>query len=280
MHIVVTGGSGKLGAVVVERLLDAGHQVTNADARDGADPRARFLRLDLTDYGQVVEALTGIDDRYDQVDAVVHLAAIPAPGLTANAATFANNSAASFHVYQAAKLAGITKVVWASSETVLGLPFTDPPAYVPVDEEVLEPNSTYSLVKSLEERMAEQFCRWNPELSMVGLRFSNVMRVPDYADFAGFDTDGRAFNLWSYIDARDGAQAVERALAYEPRGAEVFVIASPDIVLDTPVEQLLAERFGEIEHRRPLGEYESPLGIDKARRVLGYDPQHSWRDHV
>ena len=280
MHIVVTGGSGKLGAVVVQRLLDAGHQVTNVDAGDGADSRARFLRLDLTDYGQVVEALTGIDDAYAAVDAVVHLAAIPAPGLTGNAATFANNSAASFHVYQAAKLAGITKVVWASSETVLGLPFDEPPAYVPVDEDVVAPNSTYSLVKSLEERMAEQFCRWNPALSMVGLRFSNVMRVEDYPGFPGFDAESRAFNLWSYIDARDGAQAVERALAYEPRGAEVFVIASPDVVLDIPVERLLTDRFGAVEHRRPLGTHESPLGIDKARRLLGYDPQHSWRDHV
>ena len=228
----------------------------------------------------MAEALTGIDDAYDSVDAVVHLAAIPAPGLTANAATFANNSTATFHVFQAAKLAGIRKVVWASSETVLGLPFDVPPPYVPVDEDVLLPNSTYSLVKSLEERMAEQFCRWDPELSMIGLRFSNVMRVEDYAKFGSFTPDARRFNLWSYIDARDGAQAVEKALGYEPRGAEVFVIASPDVVLDTPVEQLLRDRYGEVEHRRPLGEHESPLSIDKARRLLGYDPKHSWKDHV
>jgi nucleoside-diphosphate-sugar epimerase len=280
VHILLTGGSGKLGAVVVQHLLDAGHAVTNVDLQPGADPRARFLRIDLTDYGQVAEALTGIDDAYDSVDAVVHLAAIPAPGLTANAATFANNSAATFHVFQAAKLAGIRKVVWASSETVLGLPFDVPPPYVPVDEDVLLPNSTYSLVKSLEERMAEQFCRWDPELSMIGLRFSNVMRVEDYAKFPSFTADARRFNLWSYIDARDGAQAVEKALGYEPRGAEVFVIASPDVVLDTPVEQLLRDRYGEVEHRRPLGEHESPLSIDKARRLLGYDPKHSWKDHV
>ena len=280
MHILLTGGSGKLGAVVVEHLLDAGHTVTNVDLRPGADPRARFLRIDLTDYGQVAEALTGIDDAYDSVDAVVHLAAIPAPGLTANAATFANNSAATFHVFQAAKLAGIRKVVWASSETVLGLPFDVPPPYVPVDEDVLLPNSTYSLVKSLEERMAEQFCRWEPELSMIGLRFSNVMRVEDYAAFPSFTEEQRRFNLWSYIDARDGAQAVEKALTYEPRGAEVFVIASPDIVLDTPVDELIRARYGEVEHRRPLGELESPLSIDKARRLLGYDPKHSWKDHV
>ena len=282
MHVVVTGGSGKLGGVVVERLLASGHAVTNVDSRPDPRSEARFLRIDLTDYGQVVEALTGIDDAYERVDAVVHLAAIPAPGLTANAATFANNSAATFHVFQAAKLAGITKVVWASSETVLGLPFDSPPAYVPVDEAVGLPNSTYSLNKLLEETMAAQFCRWDPGLSMVGLRFSNVMRVEDYAAFGGYTADQRRFNLWSYIDARDGAQAVELALAYEPRGMEVFVIASPDVVPHVPVEQLLTDRFGDVDipHTRELGEYESPLSIDKARALLGYDPQHSWQDPV
>ncbi|MGI3786449.1 MAG: NAD-dependent epimerase/dehydratase family protein [Janthinobacterium lividum] len=280
MHIVVTGGSGKLGGAVVERLLASGHQVTNVDARPAPGSAARFLRIDLTDYGQVVEALTGIDDAYDAVDAVVHLAAIPAPGLTANAATFANNVPSTFHVFQAAKLAGIRKIVWASSETVLGLPFDDAPAYVPVDEAVSEPNSTYSLGKVVEEAMAAQFCRWDPDLSMVGLRFSNVMLVDDYAAFGSYTADQRRFNLWSYIDARDAAQAVELALAYEPHGVEVFVIASPDVVPHVPVEQLLAERFGEVEHTRELGEYESPLSIDKARSLLGYDPKHSWRDHV
>jgi nucleoside-diphosphate-sugar epimerase len=280
MHIVVTGGSGKLGGAVVERLLASGHQVTNVDARPAPGSGARFLRVDLTDYGQVVEALTGIDDAYDTVDAVVHLAAVPAPGLIANAATFANNVPSTFHVFQAAKLAGIRKVVWASSETVLGLPFDLPPAYVPVDEAVAEPNSTYSLGKLVEETMAAQFCRWDPDLSMVGLRFSNVMLVEDYADFAGYTADDRRFNLWSYIDARDAAQAVELALAYEPHGVEVFVIASPDVVPHVPVAQLLADRFGEVRHTRELGEYESPLSIDKARALLGYDPQHSWRDHV
>lgn len=280
MHIVVTGGSGKLGGAVVERLLASGHQVTNVDVRPAPGSGARFLRVDLTDYGQVVEALTGIDDAYDAVDAVVHLAAVPAPGLIPNAATFANNVPSTFHVFQAAKLAGIRKVVWASSETVLGLPFDVPPAYVPVDEAVAEPNSTYSLGKLVEETMAAQFCRWDPDLSMVGLRFSNVMLVEDYAGFAGYTADDRRFNLWSYIDARDAAQAVELALAYEPHGVEVFVIASPDVVPHVPVAQLLADRFGEVRHTRELGEYESPLSIDKARALLGYNPQHSWRDHV
>ena len=76
-----------------------------------------------------------MDDRHDGVDALVHLAAIPAPGLVTNAATFPNNITATYHVFAAARRAGIRNVVWASSETVLGLPFDVPPPYIPVDEE-------------------------------------------------------------------------------------------------------------------------------------------------
>jgi nucleoside-diphosphate-sugar epimerase len=65
----------------------------------------------------------------------VHLAAIPAPGLRPNAATFPSNIPASYNAYSAAVRAGVRKIAWASSETVLGLPFDEPPPYVPVDEE-------------------------------------------------------------------------------------------------------------------------------------------------
>ncbi len=275
----MTGGSGKLGRAVVRHLVDRGDEVISIDRVPAPDCPARFLRIDLGDYGQVVEALTGIDDAYDRIDAVVHLAAIPAPGLIANSATFENNITATFHVFQAAKLAKITKVVWASSETVLGLPFDTPPDYVPVDEAVHRPESTYSLVKHLEETMAGQFCRWNRELSMIGLRFSNVMTVDDYVGFDDFQDDcaARRWNFWSYIDARDGAQAVARALDYDEPGMDVFVIASPDTVMTTPVAQLLADQYPDVPIRRPLDEHESPLDSSKARRVLGWDPQFSWR---
>ena len=246
------------------------------------------MRVDLTDTGQVLEALTGVDDVHDGLDAVVHLAAIPAPGLTTNGATFANNIAATHNVFAAARRAGIRTVVWASSETVLGLPFGNrpprPPPYIPVDEEYPpRPNSTYSLVKTLEEEMARQFCRWVPELAMVGLRFSNVMDPDDYARFPEFDADprSRSWNLWGYIDGRDGAQAVRRALEYcaaGHTGVEVFVIANADTVMSRPSAELAAEVFPDVPVTRPLGEHETLLSIDKARRVLGYAPEHSWRD--
>jgi nucleoside-diphosphate-sugar epimerase len=283
-RVAVTGGSGKLGRAVVTELLEHGWQVINLDqAPPPLDQGCPFVRIDLRDFGQTVEGLTGIQDRYDGVEAVVHLAAIPAPGLTANAATFANNAPSTYNVFSAAKLAGIRNVVWASSETVLGIPLDTPPPYIPVDEEYPpRPESTYSLVKTLEEEMARQFCRWDPELKMIGLRFSNVMYVEDYAQFPAFDADSRLrkWNLWAYIDARDGAQAVRRALDHQGTGTEVFIIANADTVMSRSSASLAAEVFPGVEVRKELGEHETMLSIDKARRVLGYEPAHSWRDHV
>lgn len=283
-RVVVTGGSGKLGRAVVAELVEHGYDVVNLDATPSREPRCPFVRVDLTDYGQTAQALTAIDDRYTGVDAVVHLAAIPAPGLVPNSSTFANNATASYHVFAAARAAGITNVVWASSETLLGLPFTaTPPPYLPVDEEYdARPESTYALVKHLEEQMAAQFCRWDPRLKMIGLRFSNVMEPDDYAAFPSFDADARlrAWNAWGYIDSRDGAQAVRRALEHEATGVDVFVIANADTVMSRPSAELAAEVFPDIPITRDLTGTETLLSIDKARRVLGYEPQHTWRDHA
>jgi nucleoside-diphosphate-sugar epimerase len=282
-RIAVTGGSGKLGRAVVAGLLADGYEVVNLDRVASADPRSPFVRVDLSDYGQTVAALLGVDDRYDRIHAVVHLAAIPAPGLTTNEATFGNNILSTYNVFAAARAARITSVVWASSETVLGLPFSAeaPPPYLPVDEEYRpRPNSSYSLAKTLEEEMAGQFCRWDPELSMTGLRFSNVMEPADYAAFPGFDDDPlhRIWNLWGYIDARDGAQAVRLALSGARPGVDVFIIAAADTVMSRPSAELAASMFPGVPVTRSLREHETLLGIDKARRVLGFEPAHSWRD--
>ena len=283
-RVAVTGSSGKLGRTVVAHLVECGYDVLSVDQTRPAAPVTPFVAVDLTDYGQVFEAFSGgVDEHPGPVDAVVHLAAVPAPGLTTNAATFANNSAATYNVFAAARALKVRSVVWASSETVLGLPFDTPPPYVPVDEEYdPRPETTYSLNKALEEQMAGHFCRWDPQLTMVGLRFSNVMDPQDYAAFPSFDADAslRRWNLWGYIDARDGAQAVRLGLERTEPGAEVFVIANADTVMSRSSAELVAEAFPGVEVRKELGEHETLLGIDKARRVLGYDPQHSWRDHV
>nr|BFE44460.1 NAD(P)-dependent oxidoreductase [Pseudarthrobacter oxydans] len=244
MRIAVTGGSGKLGRHVVRRLTEDGHQVLNLDREGSRSPG--LVVVDLRNYGQVLDVLLGVDDRHDGFDAVVHLGAIPAPGIIPDAATFENNMLSTYNVFQAARRAGIKKVVYASSETVLGLPFDVDPPYIPVDEEYpARPESTYSLVKHLEEQMAAELTRWDPELSIVGLRFSNVMDVEDYEKFPSFDSDAtlRKWNLWGYIDGRDGAQAVVRALDNGKQGFEAFIIANADTVMSRSSASLAAEVF-------------------------------------
>jgi nucleoside-diphosphate-sugar epimerase len=281
-RVVLTGAAGKLGRAVLADLSDHGWDVLAVDRVPVPGWTGDAVRADLTDYGQVLELVSGaVDERGPRPDAVVHLAAVPAPGLIPNSATFANNAPATWNVFHACRAAGVRKIVWASSETVLGLPFDTPPPYAPVDEKYRpRPESTYSLVKTLEEEMAEQFCRWDPDLSMIGLRFSNVMYPEDYAAFPAFEADPmlRKWNLWAYIDARDGAQAVRLGLDHPGRGREIFVIANADTVMSRSSASLMAEVFPDVELRQDLGEHETLLSIDKARRVLGYQPQHSWRD--
>jgi nucleoside-diphosphate-sugar epimerase len=278
-HVAVTGGSGKLGRACVRELVEHGYEVTNVDLAPSRDGLAPLVRADVTEFGQALEALAGVDER-PAADAVVHLAAIPAPGLVPNAEVFRVNTLSTYNVFEAARRLEMKNVVWASSETVLGLPFETPPPYMPIDERSPpRPESAYSLSKLVGETMAEQFCRRDPDLKIIGLRFSNVMEPEDYAAFPGFDANPmqRKWNLWAYIDARDGAQAVRRALESDLTAAEVFIVANADTVMSRPNAELAAEVFPGVPLADGLGANETLLSIDKARKLLGYEPRHSWR---
>ncbi|WP_341678067.1 NAD(P)-dependent oxidoreductase [Niveibacterium sp. SC-1] len=278
--ILVTGGSGKLGRAVVRDLVEHGYTVINADIAPPREPLCRFLKLDLEDLGQTIEALSGIDDLHGGIDAVVHLAAIPAPGLVPDATAFRINTMSTYNVFSAARRLGIRNVVWASSETLLGLPFETFPDYIPIDEAAVpRPESSYSLSKLMGEEMAREFCRWDPQAKVIGLRFSNVMEPQDYAAFPGFDADAklRKWNLWGYIDARDGAQAVRKSLLAELKGAEVFIIANADTVMRRPNRELVEECFPGVPFNEPADPNATLLSIDKARAMLGYEPEYSWR---
>jgi nucleoside-diphosphate-sugar epimerase len=279
-HVVVTGGSGKLGRACVRELVEHGYDVTNVDLAPSRDDLCPLVQADLTDFGQTLEVLAGVDE-HPVADSVVHLAAIPAPGLTPNAKVFRTNTLSTYNVFEAARRLGIKNVVWASSETVLGLPFDTPPPYIPVDERYPgRPETAYSLSKLMGESMAEQFCRRDPELKIFGLRFSNVMEPEEYVAFPGFDTDAsaRKWNLWAYIDARDGAQATRKGLEAEGTGAEIFIIANADTVMSRPNAELVAEVFPGVPLAAGVGPNQTLLSIDKARELLGYEPRHSWRD--
>jgi nucleoside-diphosphate-sugar epimerase len=279
-RVLVTGGEGRLGAVVVADLVAHGYEVISADReRRHASPQ-RFLNVDFTDHGQVMSMFAGVDGRFTGIDAVVHLAAIPAPGIVPNSATFENNMLSSYNVFTAALAAGVKNIVWASSETVLGLPFDEAPPYVPLDEEYrVRPNSTYSMVKAMEEELAFHLCRQDPDLKMYGMRFSNVMLPDDYARFPAFDADPdlRKWNLWCYIDARDGAQACRKALEHDAVGFDVFIIANTDSVMERDSVELVRQYWPDMEFRKALGRHESLMSTAKAHNTFGYAPEHSWR---
>jgi len=284
VKVVVTGGSGKAGRAVVGRLLECGHEVLNVDVVPSPesysyDSPAPFLAADLSDYGQAFEALNGGAARMPDPDAVVHLAAVPSPVHGTPDRTFRTNMVSTYAVFAAAVRAGVQRVVWASSEVTLGLPFEQPPDYVPVDEEhELRPESAYALSKVLGEEMARQFSRWSG-IPFVGLRFSNVMGPADYERFPGYWDDPalRKWNLWSYVDVRDVAQSVELALEADTRGGETFIVAAADTVMKRPTVELMAEAFPDVPIRGELAEHGSLLATDKAHRILGYAPQVGWR---
>jgi nucleoside-diphosphate-sugar epimerase len=276
MKVVVTGASGKAGRAVVRGLLERDHDVLGIDLVPPREQPSPFLRVDLTELGQTVESLVA-------AGAVVHLAAIPASGIATEETTFRTNMLSTYNVFEAARMLGLDRVVWASSETILGLPFErEQPAYAPVDERHPPyPESSYAMAKLLAEELARQINRWTGT-PFVALRFSNIMEPDEYARFPSFWDDARLrrWNLWGYVDARDVAQSCELALRRDVSGAEHFIIAAADTVMNRPSRELMAEVYPQVPYRPTAGEYDSLLSSEKARTMLGYSPAHSWRDHV
>jgi nucleoside-diphosphate-sugar epimerase len=275
MRIVVTGGSGKAGRWVVRDLREHGHDVLNVDLVRDDGPHGSTLAVDLTDLGQCHDVIAG-------ADAVVHVAAIPAPGLRAEGETFRNNILSTYNVFAAAAGQAVSRIVNASSETVLGLPFDVPPLYAPIDEDIEpRPESSYALAKLLGEEMARQVHR-RTGIPIVSLRISNIMEPEDYEAFPGYwaDSSLRKWNLWSYVDVRDVALAVRLALEAPVERAEVCIIAAADNLMTRPSADLMAETFPDVPLTREVHGRETLLSIEHARRVLGYEPRHGWQEHV
>ncbi|MFL5680347.1 MAG: NAD-dependent epimerase/dehydratase family protein [Chloroflexota bacterium] len=275
MRIVITGGTGKAGRWVVRDLREHGHDVLNVDVVRDSSPHGQCVVADLTDPGQAFDVIAG-------ADAVVHLAAIPAPDIRPASETFRINALSTYNVFAAAEAHRLRRVVWASSETVLGLPFDRPPDFAPIDESITpRPESSYSLSKLVGETMAEQFAR-RTGIPFVGLRISNIMEPQDYELFPGYWDDPRLrkWNLWGYVDVRDVAAAARLALEAPIDGAEICIVAAADTVMTRPSADLMAEVFPTVPLRRPVEGFETLLSIDRARRVLGYEPAHRWRDQV
>jgi nucleoside-diphosphate-sugar epimerase len=285
--IIVTGGSGKVGRACVKDLMEKGYKVASIDLVRPAGlsnpPKptdVNFTRADITDFGDVMAAFSGINGRVEEpVTGIVHLGAIASPGEAPDHVIFEVNTVSTYNVFEAARRLQIRNVVWASSETVYGIPYVGGPQYVPVDEEIELPHWSYSLSKLMGEKLAEQFARWDKNTKIIGLRFSNVQEPHDYANFAEYakDVRSRHFNLWTYIDARDAAQAIRLSLESKLTGAHVFGIANSNSVMTHHNDKLLDEVFPGTKRKRQLQPNESLISIEKAQRVLGYKPKYDWR---
>jgi nucleoside-diphosphate-sugar epimerase len=276
VRVLVTGASGKAGKWVVRDLVAAGHDVVATDIVAALpDCPAPFIRADLTDYGQAVAVLDGFD-------AVAHLANIPAPELFTPAHTLNTNNAMNSNVFLAAADRRLRRVVWASSETTLGLPFDEPPRYAPVDEEHFPvPTTTYALSKVVAETMAEQVSGWSG-VPFTALRLSNVLEAADYERFPSYwqDAHARKWNLWGYIDARDAASAFRCALEAATEGAVSAIVANDDTVMMRSSAELLHEVFPDVELTREVAEHQTLLANDRAKALFDWAPTHTWRDEL
>ena len=281
--ILVTGGSGKAGKATIKKLLEKNYDVFNVDLEKSQDLNTPFTCVDLENFGETVEAITQIDDRINGIDAIIHQAAIPASGLYPNHKTFRVNTLSTYNVFQSAEIMKINNIVWASSETVLGLPFDTYPPYVPVDDDYSpRPESSYSLSKVIGEELARQYCRRNKDMKIFGLRYSNIMEEKDYALFKDFQEDPyiRKWNFWGYIDSRDVGQACLLALESDLKGADNFTIAADDTVMNKTNKELLGTVFPNIKIKGDIEDHQTLLNNNKAKKILGFQPEYSWRDLI
>jgi nucleoside-diphosphate-sugar epimerase len=286
MRILVTGGSGRLGTQVVQELVGHRHEVVSVDRiRPAAalPDGASFRFVDLSDVGEIAGAMHGCD-------AVAHLGAIPSPYSNADEVVFANNTTATFAVLQAAHLLGVGTAVIASSGSAYGTAWSPErtyPLYAPVDEaHPLLNHDAYGLSKEVDERTAEMFAR-RDGMSVACLRFhwvaypeEQVGRPAFYRDEENFREGGRGF--WGYVDIRDAARAVRLAIEVgkrEPFGFQPFNIVGQDTLLDEPTEDAIQRLSPEIEIRSGLPGTASAYDTSKAKRMLGWEPLHSYRDN-
>lgn len=277
--VVVTGGSGMLGKWVVRHFVEQGYDVINADVKHPEEHLCPTLLIDLNNLGETYGVLAG-------ADAVVHLAAIPAAHIKPSEVTFNNNVMSTYNILEAAAGLGIKKAVIASSESSYGIVFAVNrfgPQYVPVDEEHPQlPQDSYGLSKVVNEQTADMFHR-RTGMQVVSMRIGNVIAPDAYKGFPRFihNPEMRDRILWSYVDTRDVAEACRLAIETDGLGSVALNLAADDTSMAVTSRDLMAARFPEVnDFRQPLAGYESLLSNEKAKRLLGWQPKHVWRDYV
>ncbi|TLS53908.1 NAD(P)-dependent oxidoreductase [Paenibacillus antri] len=279
MKIAVTGGGGSLGQWVIDELLTNGYQALSIDVNPPSKKVCPHLKAELNDLGQVYGALKGCD-------AVIHLAAIPAPVLRTPEVTFGNNAISTFNVLEAASSLGMTKAVVGSSESIYGICWSSKPQsprYVPMDEEhPFQIGDCYALSKQTNELTCEMYHR-KTGIQTVSLRFANIVKPDQYEHFRGMIDDPGLYmkNLWSYVDVRDAAAACRAAMEAEGLGAVALNITANETMAEVETMELIKRYYPALtDIREPLEGHALIYTNRKARELLNWSPMHSWRDYI
>lgn len=294
MRILITGGSGKAGRHVVSHLVKAKHRVLNLDLVPLEYPSVHNLITDITDSGQVFNALNsyaGFEELergagIPRFDSVVHFAAIPRILIRPDNETYRVNVMGTYNVLEAAVKLGIPKVIFASSETTYGICFAEgekKPEYIPVDEQhPTIPHDSYGASKVVNEVTAQSF-QARSGIDIYGLRINNVIEPHEYEDiFPGFLSDPavRRRNIFAYIDVRDLARLVELMLQTDGLGYQIFNASNDDNSVQLSSEEIRERFYEDVPLKREMGRHETFYSNEKAKRLLGFQPKYSWRQHV
>jgi nucleoside-diphosphate-sugar epimerase len=294
MRIFFTGGQGKAGRYAVAHLRGLGHRVVNIDVQPGTGADDDALQVDLTDAGQVQNAMQAYA-HFDELDAsggmpaydaVVHFAATPRILMFPDNETFRINTLSTYNVIDAAIRAGIKKVIFASSETTYGICFAHgekKPDYVPVDEDhPTVPHDSYAMSKVVNEVTAKSF-QARSGIDIYGLRINNVIEPHEYAEnFPAYVTNAslRRRNIFGYIDARDLGYMVECCLRTDGLGYEVFNVANDDSSVGMSSADVIETFYKGVPVKTPITGHDTFYSNAKAKRMVGFAPKHGWRDQV
>jgi nucleoside-diphosphate-sugar epimerase len=281
MRVLVTGGNGRLGKWVGRELRDHGHEVVSVDRSLPAtpEPGIHFRQVEMSDLGQIIGAAAGSD-------ALIHLAAIPAPYSHPDEVVFINNVGATYNALQAAMTLGIARALIASSASAYGMAWarpTFPPLYAPLDEEhPLIARDPYALSKETDDRTAEMFVR-RCGMTVLAYRLHWIAEPGEArrrAIGSATPPEKDATNLWGYVDVRDAARAFRLGLQANVTGFAAFNITANDTLRSEPTEERPRALLPTTEIRAPLPGTASAWSNTRSRELLGFVPEHSWRDET
>ncbi|MEP0940187.1 MAG: NAD(P)-dependent oxidoreductase [Rhizobiaceae bacterium] len=294
MRILFTGGAGKAGRHAVSYLLSKGHTVLNVDLTPLEHPSVENRLADITDAGQMFDVLSSYAS-FDELepgtgvpkfDAVVHFAAVPRILLKSDNECFRVNTIGTYNVIDAAVKLGIRKIIFASSETTYGVCFANgerKPEYLPIDEEhPTLPEDSYATSKVVNEVTASSF-QLRSGFDIYGIRINNVIEPHEYQyNFPAYIENPklRRRNIFSYIDARDLGQLVDKCLKTDGLGFQIFNASNDDHSVDLSTSEIIERFYEGVPLTKKMGESESFYSNAKAKALLGFAPEHNWRMYL